>query len=84
MDADVMVLRRFRDDHMKKSVFGSSLISFYYRNSPPIAEIIGGNEALRTMTRLAIVPIVYIMKHQGLGLLALGIFMLPAIGRRQD
>jgi hypothetical protein len=35
---EVMTLRKFRDNVLKKSVFGRMFIRFYYRLSPPLAE----------------------------------------------
>jgi len=84
MDGDVMTLRNFRDNHLLKSAFGDSVISFYYRNSPPIADFIAKHETLRTVTRLAIAPIVYGLKHSEAGLLLIGLILLPAVYRKKQ
>jgi len=45
--AEVQTLRRFRDRYLMTSAPGRALVSGYYRVSPPVAELIRGNPALR-------------------------------------
>jgi hypothetical protein len=36
--SEVLTLRKFRNEILKKSIFGRSFIRIYYRLSPPLAE----------------------------------------------
>lgn len=72
LDPHVMVLREFRDKHLLTSDIGKTLVAFYYRTSPPIADFIRQYEVLRTAFRWALTPIVYVVKHPlGLGFVLL-------------
>lgn len=57
-DHSVMLLRRFRDDVLLKTAAGTKFVEFYYRTSPPIAEVIAGSPFLRFITRSALYPVV--------------------------
>jgi glucose/arabinose dehydrogenase len=57
--AEVQTLRRFRDRYLMTSAPGRVLVVAYYRVSPPVAELIRGNPALRALTRLALRPAVW-------------------------
>ncbi len=60
------VLRQFRDGVLLKSTVGSQFVSLYYRFSPPIANVIAGNEILRTLVRdLLVDPIVRVVEATG-------------------
>jgi uncharacterized repeat protein (TIGR02543 family) len=60
------VLREFRDDVLLKSALGSQFVDFYYRFSPPVADLIAGNELLRTLVReLLVDPIVRVVEATG-------------------
>ncbi len=54
----VKILRNFRDQFMQSNPLGLSLVRFYYRHSPPIADIISGSRILRCITRISLLPIV--------------------------
>ncbi|WP_163338228.1 delta-60 repeat domain-containing protein [Desulfopila sp. IMCC35008] len=58
LDKHVSVLRQFRDRYLKTSRFGRHFISFYYRNSPPVADLIRQSDAARAVTRIALLPVV--------------------------
>jgi hypothetical protein len=60
------VLREFRDDVLLNNIVGSELVTLYYRCSPRIANVIAGNEILRTLVRgLMIDPIVWVVGSTG-------------------
>lgn len=52
------ILRQFRDTMLSKNRFGQALVDAYYRFSPPLAQRIAGSAFLRTLTRLALLPLV--------------------------
>jgi hypothetical protein len=60
------VLRAFRDEVLLKNAVGSQFVALYYRFSPPIANVIAGNELLRTLVReLLVDPIVHVVQATG-------------------
>ncbi|MHC4941605.1 MAG: WD40/YVTN/BNR-like repeat-containing protein [Planctomycetota bacterium] len=63
LEPEVVMLRRFRDEHLLTNAPGRAFVDFYYENSPPIADYIAKHPALRALTRWALTPIVYSVKH---------------------
>jgi uncharacterized repeat protein (TIGR02543 family) len=63
LDPHVMVLREFRDRHLLTNDAGRAFVSFYYGVSPPIADFIRQHEALRTVTRWLLTPVVFAVAH---------------------
>jgi hypothetical protein len=60
------LLREFRDVVLLNNTVGSQFVALYYRLSPPIADVIAGNELLRTVVReLAVAPIVWVVDMTG-------------------
>lgn len=57
---DVVVLRRFRDRYLAGSVLGERFIELYYEVSPPIADVIRDSDTLRSATRFALRPFVWL------------------------
>jgi YVTN family beta-propeller protein len=62
MAYEVQVLRAFRDELWEYAA-GRVFVRFYYRNSPPIAEIIRGSDSARAAVRVALVPVVWSIEH---------------------
>ena len=65
---EIDILREFRDTVLLPNGLGAKLVSLYYETSPPIAELISQNEALRTVVRVGLIaPIVAVVDwSQGL------------------
>ncbi len=60
---EVVTLRTFRDNYLKKNLFGRVFINLYYKYSPPIARIIRHNKFAKDIAIVIITPIVYIIKY---------------------
>jgi hypothetical protein len=63
MGKEVKVLEDFRDSVLMRNAFGKSLLSLYYRISPHLGKYIKDHETLRKVTRVALIPVVYGIKH---------------------
>jgi parallel beta-helix repeat protein len=60
------VLREFRDVVLLESTVGSQFVALYYQLSPPVADVIAGDEVLRTLVReLLVDPIVWVVDITG-------------------
>ena len=59
MAPEVQSLRQFRDNFLKQSEWGRVFIHFYYDTSPPIANYIADNEAVKHIARWGLSPLVY-------------------------
>ncbi len=57
--AEVQVLREFRDRSLLTHAPGQLIIATYYWLSPPLARVIGRSEALRSVIRAALWPVVW-------------------------
>jgi len=59
-------LREFRDVVLLNNTIGSQFVALYYRLSPPIADVIAGNEVMRTLIRECVIdPIVWVVDITG-------------------
>jgi len=56
-DWHVKTLRDFRDRFLLTSDWGKAFVDAYYRYSPPVASYLTQHEALRTVVRVALVPV---------------------------
>lgn len=59
---EISLLRRFRDKRLARCRLGLAFITTYYRLSPPIAEIIEQSGVLRTITRIALRPVIWLLR----------------------
>lgn len=85
LEPHVVVLRQFRDRHLRRTTLGRAFIRFYYRHSPPLAEFIAAHPPARFATRMLLTPLVlliaYPLRALAIALLALALF--AAWRRRQ-
>ncbi len=80
---EVRVLRQFRDGFLLTNRAGRAFVSWYYRVSPPIADIISEYAWARWMVRAALIPVVYAVKFPAAGaLLILALLCLMTIRHR--
>jgi uncharacterized repeat protein (TIGR01451 family) len=64
---EVRVLRQFRDRFLKTNRAGRAFVSWYYRVSPPLAEVVRQTAWMRWLVRVALSPIVYALKYPTAG-----------------
>lgn len=62
-EPEVKVLRKFRDTWLLPYSAGRSFVDWYYKISPPIANVIAQHEWLRALTRGALMPVVYSIQY---------------------
>ncbi len=62
MAEDVVVLREFRDRYLLTNRLGTKMVDFYYRTSPMLAGIIERHESLRTVSRIGLIPVVWMCR----------------------
>jgi hypothetical protein len=58
MELHVQILRDFRDRYLLNFKLGQNFVKLYYKISPPIADTISKNEALRTIARWCLMPFI--------------------------
>jgi len=63
LEPEVMVLRQFRDNFLLTNEPGRAFVAWYYRNSPGIAGLIANHETARTIVRVMLTPVVYVLKY---------------------
>jgi len=61
---EVILLQKFRDRILLASEPGRLFVEFYYRVSPPIADFIGKDDALRRAARLSLKPLIFSIQHR--------------------
>lgn len=57
LNSKVVTFRKFRDEVLRKFSLGDQFVKFYYKHSPPIANVIKEHESLRFITRMALWPV---------------------------
>lgn len=84
MHPQVSRLRDFRDRHLRTNAPGRWFVATYYRHSPGVAEFIGRHDAMRSLARGALWPVVFAVTEPWLALLAfLGLTSLAALAWRR-
>jgi subtilisin family serine protease len=73
----VKELRSFRDAHLLTNQAGKAFVRLYYLYSPPLAEVIKGNDKLRFAARIMLAPLVMTVAYP---YLALSLFTALIIG----
>jgi hypothetical protein len=59
---EINELRDFRDTYLLSTPLGAAFVDTYYRFSPPVADTIAQNETLRKIVRVALTPVLFIIK----------------------
>jgi hypothetical protein len=63
MAREVQVLRQFRGEWLMTNAAGRAFVRFYYRNSPPVADLIRESDGARATVRAALLPIVWSIEN---------------------
>ena len=63
LEPHVKVLRNFRDRCLLTNSPGQAFVKFYYRHSPPIADVIRKHASLKYATRVALFPLIYTVEY---------------------
>lgn len=63
LEPEVVALRAFRDRWLLTHAPGRAFVAWYYRVSPPLADAIRANDALRLIARGALTPVVLVAKY---------------------
>jgi hypothetical protein len=83
LDPHVVVLRHFRDEVLMTNAAGRAFVQYYYAYSPPVADFIRAHDSLRTVTRLALTPLVYGFEYPGATMLVFGSALAFSVARRR-
>jgi len=63
LEPHVQILRDFRDAYLITNKIGQTFVDLYYQYSPPVADIIASHESLRFTTRMALTPLILMIKY---------------------
>lgn len=87
LQPEVKLLRKFRDNWLLPYRPGQAFVDWYYRKSPPIADVIAEHDSLRLITRGLLSPLIYSIKYPFISA-ALGLLPILWLGlkyrRRQN
>jgi very-short-patch-repair endonuclease len=64
MAQEIKTLRRFRDLKMKPNLIGRYFITFYYKASPPLAEVIARSKNMKAFVRLNLKQIIRFLESR--------------------
>lgn len=67
----VQLLRNFRDKHLLTNAPGRAFVKLYYTYSPPFADFISCHPVLRSLTRLALTPLIVLITHPLISIICL-------------
>jgi hypothetical protein len=59
----VQILRNFRDTRLMSNAPGRAFVAWYYRFSPPVANVIADHEPLRLLVRILLTPLILIINN---------------------
>lgn len=62
MEPDVAILRKFRNHYLLTNPIGRGLTALYYTISPPMADFIRDHELLKSIARVALLPLILAAK----------------------
>jgi YVTN family beta-propeller protein len=82
MAREVRLLREFRDRSLMTSEAGRAFVHFYYRNSPPLADLIRSRDGARAAVRAALLPLVWSVEHPAAALWFAASWLLLVLGLR--
>ncbi len=80
LEPEVRLLRDFRDRYLLTNAPGQAFVDWYYRTSPPVADVIAERELLRLVTRVALTPLVYGIKYPAAAGLMLLLMIIAPLG----
>ena len=83
LDPHLDSLRYFRDSYLLTNGPGRTIVAFYYRYSPPLADFIADHDWLRAIVRTVLTPIVYAIEYPGLASLAVIAMVALLVSWRQ-
>ena len=67
----VQILRTFRDEYLLKTPPGRAFVKLYYLLSPPVADVVGRHEGLRTASRVLLTPVIAAVEYPRLAAVVL-------------
>lgn len=79
LEPQVVVLRQFRDRHLRRTTLGRAFIRFYYRHSPPLAEFIAAHPPARIATRMLLTPLILLIAYPVPALALTSLVLAPAL-----
>lgn len=79
LEPHVALLREFRDSFLLTNGPGRLFVDYYYTYSPPLAEFIGQSELLKSIVRVALLPLIGIayLLLNGFWYLLLAVLLIP-------